>query len=99
MKRIYGITALALMGFLAGTASAQPKPKKPTKPAAAAAEGDAAAAAPRVKNFDFDADLINGELIKPDGDQFVARTRPEHGNLIRVRVDFIREIVKSAEDL
>ena len=51
------------------------------------------------KKFDFEADEVNGELVKPDGLDSTVRVYKEHTSLIRVRQDFIREIVKSAEDL
>ena len=96
MKRVLlVISVLALPGL----ALAQPKDKKPAKPAPAAAGAGDTAAPPRVKNYDFDADEISGELVKPTGEFLAARTFAEHGSLIRVRPDFIREIVKSAEDM
>ena len=96
MKRMF--CALVLAAALPGVALAQQKDtKKPARPAAAAASDTSAP--PRVKNYDFDADEISGELVKPTGEFLAARTFAEHGSLIRVRPDFIREIVKSAEDM
>ena len=54
---------------------------------------------PKVKTFDFSGDDIDGELVKPDGDFVDPRKFASHTNLIRIRKDFIKEIVKSAEDL
>ena len=95
MKRILFSSLLAVALFGAAPADAQQKDKKapPTK-----ADG-AQPAAQRVKNYDFDADLVEGELVKPEGEFLNARKFAEHGSLIKVRADFIREIVKSAEDL
>jgi hypothetical protein len=76
-----------------GLALAQQKSKTPPKGAADKP------AQQRVKNYDFDADDVDGELVKPEGEFLNARKFAEHGSLIRVRADFIREIVKSAEDL
>ena len=42
---------------------------------------------------------IDGELVKPDGDFLDTRKFASHTSLIRIRKDFIKEIVKSAEDL
>ena len=84
----------------AGAYAQQQGQKEQKKPAAAPAKTEGGApAAPRVKNYDFDADLIDGELVKPEGEFLNARKFAVHGSLIRVRTDFIREIVKSAEDL
>ena len=81
----------ALLGFavlsFSGLADAQKKPK----PGKVEKKGD--------KKFDFEADEVTGELIKPEGSDISARKFAEHTSLIRVRQDFIREIVKSAEDL
>jgi hypothetical protein len=93
-------TAICGLSLLAGTAMAQPKPAaKPAKPAATAGGAPTGNAPPRVRNYDFDADVIDGELVRPEGEFLAARRGAEHGSLIRVRTDFIREIVKSAEDL
>lgn len=54
---------------------------------------------PKVKTFDFSGDDIDGELVKPDGEFVDPRKFASHTNLIRIRKDFIKEIVKSAEDL
>jgi len=98
MKRMVIASLFALA--LPGAALAQKDPKKPAaKPAAAPAVAPSAPAGQRVKNYDFDADIIDGELVKPEGEFLAARKFAEHGSLIRVRADFIREIVKSAEDL
>jgi hypothetical protein len=97
MKRtaVLLFASLSLFVFVETSAQAQAKDKK-----VVAAKPDASSPAqPRVKNYDFDADLIDGELVKPEGEFLNARKFAEHGSLIRVRTDFIREIVKSAEDL
>jgi hypothetical protein len=88
MKRILG--SLLLVAAMTVPAFAQPKPKPGT---------GGAQPPPKVKNYDFEADTIDGELIKPEGEFSTARILAEHGSLIRLRTDFIREIVKSAEDL
>lgn len=53
----------------------------------------------KVKTFDFSGDDIDGELVKPDGEFVDPRKFADHTNLIRIRKDFINEILKSAEDL
>jgi hypothetical protein len=94
MKRL---SIFALLIATAGVAYAQ---DKPAKPAAGAKVGAATTtAAPRVRNYDFDADFIDGELVRPEGEFLKGRGKTEHGSLIKIRPDFIREIVKSAEDL
>lgn len=55
--------------------------------------------AAKVKTYDFSGDTIDGELLKPDGEMVDTRSFASHTSLIRIRKDFIKEILKSAEDL
>ena len=59
-------------------------------------KGEAAA---KVKVYDFSGDTIEGDLVKPEGSTVDARDFAKHSSLIRIRKDFIPEIIKSAEDL
>lgn len=56
-------------------------------------------AKPKVKTYDFSGDTIDGDLVKPDGEMVDVRDFANHSSLIRIRKDFIKEILKSAEDL
>lgn len=78
---------------LAAPVAAMAQGKARAKPAKAAEEPK------KVKNYDFTGDEIDGELVKPDGDFLDTRKFASHTSLIRLRKDFIKEIVKSAEDL
>jgi len=95
MKRalVASVLAFAMIGLGAGSALAQ------KKGGGAKAGGGGAAEANKVKNYDFSGDNIEGELIKPDGEMVNTRKFAEHTSLIRVRQDFIKEIVKSADNL
>jgi len=84
---VAGCAIAALAAPLASNAMAQKKGKK------------AAADKQRVKTYDFSGDEIDGDLVKPDGEFVDTRKFATHTSLIRIRKDFIREIVKSAEDL
>jgi len=53
----------------------------------------------KVKVYDFSGDTIEGDLIKPEGSTVDARDFAKHSSLITIRKDFIKEIIKSAEDL
>jgi len=95
MKRalVASVLAFAMVGLVgAGSAFAQKKGGG-AKAAGAADTGG------KVKNYDFSGDNIEGELIKPDGEMVNTRKFAEHTSLIRVRQDFIKEIVKSADNL
>ena len=67
--------------------------------AAVPAEAQTEADKQKVKTYDFSGDNIDGELIKPDGEMFNVQGFASHTSLIRIRQDFIREILKSAENL
>jgi len=82
--------ALASILFLAGTAIAQPKGGDKAPPAGGGG---------KVKVYDFSGDTIEGDLVKPEGSTVDARDFAKHSSLITIRKDFIREIIKSAEDL
>ena len=84
MKKIVALLALVM---LIGVASADDKKK---------GGGDAGG---KVKVYDFSGDTIEGDLIKPEGSTVDARDFAKHSSLIRIRKDFIPEIIKSAEDL
>ena len=85
-------TLLLVIGGLATSAWADDK-----KPAAGG--GDKGGGNGRVKVYDFSGDTIEGDLIKPEGSTVDARDFAKHSSLIRIRKDFIPEIIKSAEDL
>ncbi|MGE0871213.1 MAG: hypothetical protein AB7P03_21795 [Kofleriaceae bacterium] len=66
---------------------------------AGVASAQKADAKPKVKVYDFSGDTIEGDLVKPEGSTVDARDFANHSSLIRIRKDFIPEIIKSAEDL
>ena len=67
--------------------------------AAAASAQNAGKGKDKVKVYDFSGDTIEGDLIKPEGSSVDARDFARHSSLIRIRKNFIAEILKSAEDL
>ena len=88
VRKIVG--ALALFGFVvtAGLAFAQP------------AKGSAPQVEYKKKTvYDFDADLVEGELLRPDGEFIDTRRKAKHSSLIKIRENFIPELLKSAEDI
>ena len=94
MKRMKILASLSIAGAIAlasplsafAQGQAKPRPAKAEEPK-------------KVKSYDFTGDEIDGELVKPDTDFIDTRKFASHTNLIRLRKDFIKEIVKSAEDL
>ena len=49
--------------------------------------------------YDFEDDLVEGELQRPDGEFIDTRRKARHSSLIKIREDFIPEMLKSAEDI
>jgi len=49
--------------------------------------------------YDFEDDLVTGDLVRPDGEQLIVRRRGRRASLIQIREHFIPEMLKSAEDL
>lgn len=94
MQKIVRSLSLMAVGFVvvvavAGSSQAFAQEKK----------GGNQAATPKVKVYDFSGDTIEGDLIRPDGTAVDARDFAKHSSLIRIRKNFIPEIIKSAEDL
>ena len=49
--------------------------------------------------YNFDDDVVTGDLVRPDGEMAMARRTGRRSSLIRVREHFIPEMLKSVEDL
>lgn len=95
--------ALAALIALGGVAYAQ-------EGGAPAAAGGAAGAAPagaagsgvQYKSktvYDFDDDTVEGDLVRPDGEMVDTRRGAKHSSLIKIRDNFIPEMLKSVESL
>jgi hypothetical protein len=49
--------------------------------------------------YDFDDDVVEGDLVRPDGEFAEVRSKAKHSSLIKIRENFIPEMLKSAEDI
>ncbi len=49
--------------------------------------------------YDFEDDLVTGDLVRPDGELLSVRRRGNRASLIQIREHFIPEMLKSVEDL
>jgi len=91
MKRILlaSLAAASLTLFAAPSLAQKPKPGD-----------DAAGVQYRQKTvYDFDDDVVEGDLVRPDGEFVDSRKAAKHSSLIKIRPDFIPEMLKSAEDI
>jgi hypothetical protein len=50
-------------------------------------------------SYDFEDDLVQGDLVRPDGENLMVRRRGARASLIRIREHFIPELLKSVENL
>lgn len=49
--------------------------------------------------YDFEDDVVEGSFVRPEGEYLDARRRARHSSLIRIRENFVPEMLKSAEDI
>jgi hypothetical protein len=68
------------------------------KAAAPAAGGDGVTYKAKT-TYDFDDDVVEGDLVRPDGEFVDSRKAAKHSSLIKIRDHFIPEMLKSAEDI
>ena len=64
-----------------------------------APQASAQDAPPSETTYDFEDDLVTGDLVRPDGEQLIVRRRGRRASLIQIREHFIPEMLKSVEDL
>jgi hypothetical protein len=49
--------------------------------------------------YDFEEDVVEGQLIRPDGELLSGQRHGKESSLINIRSDFIPEMIRSAEEL
>lgn len=81
--------SLAFVISLSGAAFAQDEGGAPAAGAPAAG----------ATSYDFEDDLVTGDLVRPDGELLSVRRRGNRASLIQIREHFIPEMLKSVEDL
>jgi len=107
MKRtMLTMAALLFLGQAPVAEAADKAPAAPpaAAPAAAPAGAPAPAGGPSVSYkqktvYDFDDDTVEGDLVRPDGEFGDSRKAAKHSSLIKIRENFIPEMLKSAEDI
>lgn len=57
------------------------------------------AEAPGETTYNFEDDVVTGDLVRPDGEMLNVRRRGRRASLIRIREHFVPEMLKSVEDL
>jgi hypothetical protein len=93
MKIKLAVLAFALASLAGSTAFAQ------NRAGGAAAAGAGASGATRTQEFNFTDELVQGQLVRPDGESTRVRRRAAGISLIRIREHFVPEMLKSVENL
>ena len=103
MKLTIGILAFATLGYLGTSSSAfaQDEPAAAAGGAAAkpAGGGDDNTQYKAKTVYDFEDDMVEGDLQRPDGELVNSLGKTQHSSLIEIRKDFIPEMLKSLEDV
>lgn len=86
MKAIVFAMTLGMTGLGASALAAPPKP----------AEKEAK---PEKRKFNFDGDTISTDYLKPGTMLLEGVTRGRRSSLIEVRLDFVPELMRSADDI
>jgi hypothetical protein len=94
MKKWMAFTLSIAATLVAGTVSSLALAQDAPAPAPAGGAPAAGATA-----YDFEDDLVTGDLVRPDGELLSVRRRGNRASLIQIREHFIPEMLKSVEDL
>jgi hypothetical protein len=85
------------LGFVLGVVLLVPGAAFAQKAGAPPAGGDVTYKQKTV--YDFDDDVVEGDLVRPDGEFVDSRRAAKHSSLIKIRENFLPEMLKSAEDI
>ncbi len=88
MKRVI-LTASFIAGLGVSAFAAPPAP----------AGGDGNVQFEAKTTYDFDDDVVEGDMVRPDGEFVDSRKAAKHSSLIKIRENFIPEMLKSADDI
>jgi hypothetical protein len=88
-KRLITLVAFATVALAGAAASAQAQ--------AGATQGSSGQT--RTQEFNFTDELVQGQLVRPDGESTRIRRRGSGISLIRIREHFVPEMLKSVENL
>lgn len=90
------LRGLLILGMLAGVAQGAPLTEaRPTAPAEARPE----VRYQPVTKYDYDNEEVTGDLVNPMDQMVTGRLRPGQASLLRPRLTFVPEMLKSAESL
>lgn len=96
MKKLMGITAFVVL-IVPSMAFAQDA--LPTAGEAMGGTGGGDVQYKKETVYDFEGDDVEGNLVKPDEANITGETHGKTSSLIKIRQDFIPEMLKSVEDI
>lgn len=96
--KLFSVMMFALLSFGVSSAWAQDAPQFDTDEFVAD-PSDPSVIYKKKTEYDFDEDLVEGSFVKPEGDFLSSRRGGRHTSLIRIRENFVPEMLKSAEDI
>ena len=97
-KTTMALAVLTLVGI--GSASAQEQQGGAAAGAAPAAGAAGSGVQYKQKTvYDFDDDTVEGDLVRPDGEMIDSTKKAKHSSLIKIRENFIPEMLKSVEGI
>ena len=103
MKKItLAFAMITALGLGVSFAQAPPPAAAGAPPAAGAAPPGGAGNGVQYKQktvYDFDDDTVEGDLVRPDGEFIDSKKNAKHSSLIKIRENFIPEMLKSVEGL
>jgi len=50
-------------------------------------------------SYDFEDDVVEGELVRPEGEYIDTKRKSKHSSLIRIREHFIPEMLRTVNDI
>ena len=83
---------------LPAVAPLPPQQERPRLPRAQALGGNGVTYKQKTV-YDFDDDTVEGDLVRPDGEFVDSRKNAKHSSLIKIRENFIPEMLKSVEGI
>lgn len=95
MKKLLSVVVLGSAFLLGTNAVAQDQQAGANTQSGAAQQGGAT----RTQEFNFTDELVQGQLVRPDGETSRVRRRSTGISLIRIREHFVPEMLKSVENL
>jgi hypothetical protein len=95
----FSITAVLVSATLVFAGQSLAQPAQPPNPTATTGGQPGDVSYTKNTEYDFEDDLVEGSFIRPEGEFFNAQKRGRHSSLIRIRRDFVPEMLKSAEDI